>query len=80
MYLLFTYLLGMEGIIIASEDFKFHTLFYLIAGTFFIAYQTAMRNLGYGTVGIWIGMTAYQWFRWLVFSLRVNRKLLRKMK
>lgn len=65
--------------IIASEDKAFHTKFYLFLGAFFLAYQTLVRNLGYGTKGVWIGIAAYQWMRLAAFALRVKRKILLKI-
>lgn len=69
---------GVEGLIIASEDSKFHSGFYTLTGLIFLAYMSAVRQHGYGVKGVWIGMAMYQWLRLSIFSLRIRHKLLRK--
>jgi Na+-driven multidrug efflux pump len=68
--------IGLEGAIVASEDQIFHSNLYLALGILFIAYQSAVRNLGLGIKGVWIGIAAYQWLRMLAFGIRVKMKLI----
>lgn len=68
-------MLGMEGLLIASRDFKFQSLTYLILGGLFIIYQTNVRMNKWGIVGVWAGTAMFQWARITIFSLRVKHIL-----
>lgn len=71
--------LGIEGILIAFRDFKFHSSLYFLFGAVFVVYQSIVRMNKWGIVGVWAGTALYQWTRIFILLFRVKH-ILKKSK